>query len=233
MLFAIVTASIWLTGCVNPYTQFYRGKPNGQAVYGYVPPTEPLQIYGSQNFEADILTLESHGYSPIGYSAFNANAGKVSDSQLRAQAKTLGAGIVLTSSQYTNTVSGTFASSTATARGAVAFAMPYSIRRNDFSAVYLVKTRPHFGVMYGTIDAATRNRLQTNAGVLIRVVVDGSPAARADIFAGDIVLTADGQRVDGVEPFNQYMKAHLGQQVVMGIDRNGTQLQKSVTLLAE
>jgi membrane-associated protease RseP (regulator of RpoE activity) len=232
VIIALAVGSICLTACAaNPYTKFYRGKPNGQALTNYVPPTEPLQIYGSRDFHGDIQTLERRGYLPIGYSAFNANAAKVSDNQLREEAKVLGAAVVLTSSHYTNTVSGTFGASTATARGAAAFVIPYNIQKNDFSAVYLVKTRPHFGAMYGTIDAATRTRLQTNAGVLVAVVVDGSPAAKADVFPGDIVLTADGQRVDGPEQFNDYLKGRLGQPVALGIDRSGTRLEKTVALL--
>ena len=62
---------------------------------------------------------------------------------------------------------------------------------------------------YGVIDAATRNRLQTNAGVLVKVVVDGTPAA-ADILPGDIILTADGQRVDGSIQLNELMKMRFG-----------------------
>ncbi len=83
--------------------------------------------------------------------------------------------------------------------------------------------------MYGVIDAATRARLQTNAGALIKVVVDGSPAARADILPGDIILAIDGERVDGGEVLNSQVKERLGREVVFGIDRNGARIEKKVT----
>jgi len=110
--------------------------------------------------------------------------------------------------------------------------MPYNIQRSDFSAVYFVKRRARLGVMYGLIDAPTRARLQTNAGVLIKVVVDGTPAARADILPGDIILTIDGERVDSTEALNVRVKERAGQEVVFGIDRNGTRIEKKVTPLA-
>jgi S1-C subfamily serine protease len=107
--------------------------------------------------------------------------------------------------------------------------MPYNIQRSDFSAVYFVRKRSHLGVFYGAIDSATRTRLQTNAGVLIRVVVDATPASRADILPGDIILTIDGERVDGPEALNNQLKGRLGREVVFGIDRNGTHIEKRVT----
>jgi S1-C subfamily serine protease len=83
--------------------------------------------------------------------------------------------------------------------------------------------------MYGVIDDATRARLQTNAGALIKLVVDGSPAARADILPGDIILAVDGERVDGGEALNAMLKERLGREVVFDIDRSGARVKKPVT----
>jgi hypothetical protein len=242
-----LAASIGLAACVNPYTKFYDGKPDGHGIANYVPVTEPLQIYRSDDLKADIATLEKRGYMPFGRSSFNANPRKVDEDQLRDQAKKVGAVAVLVSSRYTNTetgalplvlpnnsttyVNGSYGSATATTYGSQTVMMPYSVRRDDFLAVYFVKVRPHLGVDYGVIDPATRNRLQTNAGALVSVVVDGTPAAAADILPGDIILSADGQRVDGVVQLSELLKTRLGQAVVFGIDRGGTRIEKTVTLL--
>lgn len=251
--------ALGLAACVNPYAKFYRGKPDGRAVDNYVPTTEPLQIFGSNNFDADAQALEERGYAPIGNSSFNAPASSVSDRQLRDQASKLGAAVVLVSSRYASTVNGamplvlpnnstsyTTGNATVTGTGGIAnvngtattntygtetVMVPYSIQRNEFGAIYFVKVRAHFGAFYGSIDAATRIRLQTNAGVLIKAVIAGSPASHADIFPGDIVLTMDSQRAESWEELNTYLKAHYGQTVVFEIDRGGKQLQKTVTLL--
>jgi hypothetical protein len=191
-MLAIVATSISLTACVNPYTKFYNGKPSGQEINNYVPVTEPLQVYRSDDLKSDVEALEKRGYAPFGQSSFNANPRKVDDDQLRDQAKKVGAAVVLVASRYTSTetgalplvlpntsttyVNGTYGSATATTYGSQTVMMPYSVRRDDFLAVYFVKVRPHLGVDYGVIDPATRNRLQTNAGALVKVVVDGTPA---------------------------------------------------------
>jgi hypothetical protein len=247
IMIAIAAASISLVACVNPYTKFYTGKPNGQDVPSYAPASGPLQIYTTSDLRADIQALERRGYAPIGESSFNANASNVSADQLREQAKKVGAAAVLLSTKYTNSVTGavplvmpnssttnitgTYGSATATTYGTNTVMMPYNVRRNDFDAVYFVKVHARFGAFYNSTDSATRTRLQTNAGVVIMTIVDGSPAAIADVLPGDIVLTVNGQRVDGVEQMNADIKAHYGQSVVLGIDRDGTRLEKTVALL--
>lgn len=246
-MIATAAAVISLVACVNPYTKFYDGKPNGRDINNYVAVTEPLQVYRSNNLKSDIDALEKRGYAPFGQSSFNANPRKVDEDQLRDQAEKVGAAVALVSSRYTNTetgalplvlpnnsttyINGAYGSATATTYGSQTVMMPYSVRRDDFLAVYFVKIRPHLGVDYGVIDPATRSRLQTNAGVLVKVVVDETPAAAADILPDDIILTADGQRVEGGPQLNEYMKSRFGHPIVFGIDRNGTRLQKTVTLL--
>lgn len=246
-----------LSACANPYEQFYRGIPDGRKVNNYVPPTEPVQVYSSSNFANDIAALQRRGYAAIGQSSFNGAANRISESQLREEANKLGAAMVLVASRYTGTVSGvmplmvphnstSYTTGNATVTGPEGVAnvtgtattntygtstvmMPYNIQRADFAAVYFVKTRPHLGVFYGVIDDATRARLQTNAGALIKVIVEGSPAARADILPGDIVLAVDDVRVDGPEDLNAKVAQRLGQQAVFDIDRNGQRLKKTLT----
>ena len=234
--FAAVACTIFVfAGCAsNPYAQFYRGTPDGRTIENYIPPTGPLQIYTTNDFARDVDALEKRGFAPIGNSAFNGAANRVSERQLREQAEKLGTAAVLVSSHYTHTVSGAMpltlpntstsvTNGTATVSGPGGFAnvngsattttygtqtvmMPYNVQRADFNAVYFVKKRAHLGVFYGVIDSATRTRLQTNAGALIRVVVEGSPASRADILPGDMILTIDGERVDG--PWSRSRSRH-------------------------
>lgn len=257
-LAALVCMTLAVCGCAsNPYATFYRGTPDGRTVPNYVPSTGPLEVYSTNDFARDVDALKKRGYAPIGSSAFNGASNRVSERQFREQAEKVGAAAVLVSSQYTNTVSGAmplmlpnnstsvttgnatafgsggtataFGSSTTTTYGTQTVMMPYTIERADFSAVYFVKVHPHFGVFYGVIDSATRTRLQTNAGALVGVVVDSTPASRADILPGDIILTIDGERVDGPEALNVQIRERAGHEVILGIDRNGTHLDKKVT----
>lgn len=257
---SLFAAVVLLGGCAaNPYTQFYRGQPDGRALENYVPPAGSLEIYSTNNFDRDTEALEKRGFTPIGGSNFNAAANSASERQLREQADKLGAAAVLVSSRYTHTVSGamplvlpntstsmTTGNATVTGTGGVAnvngsattttygtqtVMMPYSIQRSDFSAVYFVKRRVRVGAFFGAIDPATRDRLQTNAGLLVKVLIDGSPAARADILPGDIILSIDGERVDSAEGFRAQTRERIGREVVLGIDRSGTRLEKRLTPL--
>ena len=252
--FVLVTA-----GCVgNGYTKYYRGNPDGRTAENYIAPSGPLEIYSTNDMNRDVEAMERRGCSPIGSSAFNGTANPVSDRHVRESAETVHASAVLVSSHYSHTVAGAlpmqlpnnstafttenatvygpygtanvYGSSTTNIYGPQTVMMPYNIQRNDFSAEYFVKRKVRFGVFYGVIDAPTRGRFQTNAGVLMKTVVDGSPAARADIFPGDIVLTVDGERVDGNEALNRLLKDRLGRDVLLGIDRNGTHVEKTVAI---
>jgi len=255
---AIVSAAV-LAGCANPYANFYKGNPDGRTIENYVPSNEPLAIFSTNDFKRDIALMQRRGYAVVGTADFNAASNRVSQAQLREQATKVGAAVVLVSSHYTHTVSGvmpltlpnnttSYTTGNATVNGYGGFAtvngtattttygtqtvmMPYNVARSDFGAVFFVKVRAHLGVVWGMVDDATRARLQTNAGVVVVGLVDGSPAARADILPGDVILTLDGQRVDGPRECNELLRSRYGTEVVFEIDRNGTRIEKRVTPL--
>lgn len=257
-ILVVTGAALFVVGCAaNPFTQFYRGNADPRTLEDYLPPSRPLEIFSSGDLARDVDALEARGFQPIGSSDFNAPSNRVSDRQLREQAEKLGVAAVLVSSRYSNTVSGAMplvlpntstsvtngsatmtgsggfatvnGSATTTTYGTQTMMMPYSIRRSDFAAVYFVRWRYHLGIQYGVIDPATRQRLQTNAGALAKLVVDDSAAARADILPGDIILTIDGERVEGPQGLNAQLKDRRGREVVLGIDRNGSRVEKRVT----
>lgn len=100
----ILLVAVFLSGCATSgYKQFYnpyvdaKTQPEVQLLAkGQAP-----QIFGTDNFDRDILILRSKNYIPIGYSSFN---GGYEDTKNAAeQAKQIGATLVLVSSQYTNT----------------------------------------------------------------------------------------------------------------------------------
>ena len=59
------------------------------------------KVYGTDNFERDIRTLRAKKYIALGYSSFNGGYEDTKNAQ--AQAKRVGATIVLVNSKYTNT----------------------------------------------------------------------------------------------------------------------------------
>lgn len=93
-----------LTGCAaSGYQQFY----NPYVEASVLPEPEIIkdgqepQVYGTDNFERDIRALRAKKYVALGYSSFNGGYEDTRNAQ--AQAKRVGATIVLVNSEYTNT----------------------------------------------------------------------------------------------------------------------------------
>jgi serine protease Do len=116
------------------------------------------------------------------------------------------------------------------------FAVPAKIAR-EISA-QLVKsgtvTRSYLGLVPGVLqDLEKYYALAANTGLLVNSVDPGSPAARAGIRPGDVVLTLNGQALDGRFPEQlpplQAMIAALpvGSPVSLVVKRGGTTLTLS------
>lgn len=254
--FAVV---VGLAACMpNPYAKFYEGLPNARVREDYEPSSAPLQLFSSNDFDRDILELERRGYSVIGSSSFNASLNNVRESQLRSHAQAIGAQLVLLASRYTNTVSGavplsmpktstTTSSGTATAYGpggsvtavgsgtsttygSETVLLPYSVARGDFTALYFVRTQPVLGLIVVALDDTTRMRIQSNFGVRVAVVVDGSPAFDAEILPGDILLQIGNERLHSDEQYGQLITAHQGERVELILNRGGREIRKTVVL---
>jgi hypothetical protein len=250
--------ALLLVSCANPYAQFYRGLPDARHVPAYEPVPGDLQIYSTDNFEQDQLALMRRGYLPIGQAAFNAAANKVTEAQLREQARKVGAHVVLVASKYTHTMSGVvplvmpqtttsystgtataygpggvvnvYGSGTTTTYGTQTMMMPYAVTHADFSALFLAKTRGRVGIIPQPVDDATRKRLETNAGIQVLVVAEDSPAFQADVLSGDVVLAVGGDTVQSVENYYQLLNKYAGQTVSFRLDRNGKTMEKQIEI---
>lgn len=68
-------------------------------------------------------------------------------------------------------------------------------------------------------------------GVIVESVVAGSPAAAAGVKAGDVLRSLDGSTVrNGGELLQMLAKRQAGDQVILGVLRDHTQLEAKVTL---
>lgn len=252
---------IALLGCMpNPYAKFYQGAPDARVRPDYEASNAPLAIYSSNDFNRDVLELMRRGYTLVGQSSFNAGMNAVKESQLRSQADQIGAQVVLVASQYTHTVSGAiplsvpttttttttatatvvgsggsatgYGTGTSTTYGNQTVILPYTVARGDFAALYFVRVRSRLGLFVVALDDSTRRRIQSNFGVRVFVVVNGSPAFNADIIPGDIVTQFAGERVRSLEHFGQLLDASQGKTIEIVLDRSGREVRKTVTLLS-
>ncbi|MBI4049888.1 MAG: trypsin-like peptidase domain-containing protein [Candidatus Doudnabacteria bacterium] len=101
--------------------------------------------------------------------------------------------------------------------------------------------RPFLGVRYVIITEsyARQNNLPVNYGVLIvsgdalnePAVIPGSPAAKAGIARGDIILELDGQKITPENQLAEQLRGrNPGDQVTLKLLRNGEERTVSVTL---
>jgi serine protease Do len=84
----------------------------------------------------------------------------------------------------------------------------------------------YLGVNLAEIDAnrAKELKLKEDYGVEITRVEDGSPAEKAGVKAGDVVLEYNGQRVEGMEQFGRMVReTPPGREVKLTISRDGNQ----------
>ncbi|GIW39535.1 MAG: peptidase [Candidatus Binatia bacterium] len=80
-----------------------------------------------------------------------------------------------------------------------------------------------------TEDMARHFGLATRQGVLVRDVEDGSPAERAGIRPGDVVLEIDGRRVRTTDEYRQRIRDHsVGSPVELLLWRDGRRLARTV-----
>ena len=253
-LLAIATQC--LPSCLNPYAQFYRGLDDARLERAYEPQSGEIQIYGTSDFDSDRRGLMRRGFMPIGQSSFNAAMGNVSERQLRAQASKIGAHVVLTSSHYTNTVSGAtpvqvpttstayshssataygsggtvtaYGNGTTTTYGTDTVMVPYSIERGEFQALYFAKMKMRAGIVIAPLSDEARKQLGSNAGVIADIVVEGSPAYSADVLPGDILISIGPDRIDSEASYRACLDKHEGDTVVFKFRRGAEFLEKSI-----
>jgi membrane-associated protease RseP (regulator of RpoE activity) len=263
---SLAVLALALFGCANGYSQFYRpatgATPEAIASTRSGPPPAVPLVERSQPVSGDIVlrAYEKRGYTMIGSSMFNAG-GAVSESGAIAQAKTVGADLVLIlDPRYTGSVTSSvpitvptsttsystgtatafgpggpvtaYGSGTTTTYGTSTSYVPVTVNRSDYGAVYFVKARIRLGAYWRDLNDAERRELQSNKGVVIRSIVDDSPAFQADILVGDIVISIDGIEVSGARSVNDLLRDRSGKMIELVILRGGQRINKQVQLNA-
>ncbi|MBI3962907.1 MAG: PDZ domain-containing protein, partial [Deinococcus sp.] len=90
------------------------------------------------------------------------------------------------------------------------------------------------GVRVTTVDDAIREKLGLGAevsGVVIEVIVPGSPAEQAGLQVDDVIVAVDGQAVASAQEFARQVRVHRpGEQVTFAVLRQGAISTITVTL---
>jgi hypothetical protein len=250
-----------LGGCAtNPFAQFYQDgtqkMPLTMQQRLLPPPKEPqIAVVTRATFQEECRHLIERGYAFIGSADF---AGPLaSRDQLIAQAKKVGAEVVLYDSDFSHTEEGimpwlsyepgqTFTtqqygtiggyaysgSSTTTTPGTYQTEfIPYQRQVFIQGAAFWRRLKPGiFGAQFGPLPDDLRARVQRNTGVLVLAVVEGSPAFRANIMRGDIIVQISDRDASTVQEMMASLDALAGQKVPIKIIRDTQTLTMEVQL---
>ena len=92
---------------------------------------------------------------------------------------------------------------------------------------------PYLGIGVQDIDAerAKALKLKEDRGVEVTSVTAGSPAAKAGVKEGDVILEYNGQDVEGGEQLSRLVReTPLGREVKIGVWRNGAMVTLTATI---
>lgn len=249
-----------LAGCANGFADYYHGMSREQIDerIGARAAVEPKTIYAA-DVKAESERLAENGYWLAGESSFQQRETRFAESNALTQARKLGAEIVVLASGdagsesvavpiVTPTTSTTYSSfsgnafngygtthvngyGSSTSYGTSTTFVPMTAHRANYYAGYWVKLKPAvLGVTLLPLTADQHRTIGTNAGLLVRVVVIGSPAYKADIFRGDYLMAINGESTSDVQDALRILKTHAGQSVKLSLLRNGAAVSKDVQL---
>jgi len=96
-------------------------------------------------------------------------------------------------------------------------------------ANYYVRFRLAFGATFRDLHRDEQETLRSG-GVQIGSVVDGTPAARANLMSGDFVTAVNGRTIADKAGFQDALRANIGRNVTLTVVRNGETRKRIVRL---
>ncbi len=91
--------------------------------------------------------------------------------------------------------------------------------------------RPYIGITGLDLDEATAKRNNLEMGIYVKRVEDFSPAEKAGIKAGDVIVKADGKNITTMKELEEIKNSHkIGETITIVVKRNGTEKEISLTL---
>uniref|UniRef100_A0A7V3PT05 Do family serine endopeptidase n=1 Tax=candidate division WOR-3 bacterium TaxID=2052148 RepID=A0A7V3PT05_UNCW3 len=117
----------------------------------------------------------------------------------------------------------------------IGFAIPVNYVKSVVEQIiaYGKVSRGYLGVRVQELNAELRRalKLKTEDGILISDVLNNTPADKAGVKIGDVIIEVDNQPVKGVEQFrNLIASLKPGTEVVLKIIRSGNEINKKAVL---
>lgn len=252
--FAIVLASAE-PAYANDWEKFYNSIPGFPQVIDAT--TDPEQLPGRGNIDADIDAMWRKGFAPIGYTYFNGSDTKTKGALKLA--RKMKARFIVVESQYTGTNTGTIPlitpttdttysngtasvygsggqatgsySGTSTTYGSRTTNMAFSVNRYDINVIYF-KEMPKLGIgaMFRDPTPEEVSRIETRRAVVVKSIRDGSPSYNADMLPGDIITWVNGAAADE-QTWRRAMST--APEVAIKFVRNGTVRELTIPIPAD
>lgn len=230
-----LVALISMVGCQSPYTLHYRSNAeyvNPKDAALYVQPNGPVDLRIGGDPIRDRETMMEDGYALVGYSSFQ-DGRMVNTNDVFTQAANIGATIVMTyTPRHIASAYGSTSVAVPAGRGAIGVGIPIEFQTLDYLAVFWIKQKAFgFGAYFAELTQDERAELGSNRGAKIALVIKGTPAFRADVLKGDIILKVDGIDVDDVAHLRSLLTSRMGQEVTLDVVRaKGTRATLHVAL---
>ncbi len=96
----------------------------------------------------------------------------------------------------------------------------------------LVMRGPRLGVVVDTLTSqlAEHFGVRDGEGVLVKEVIEETPAERAGLKAGDVIVRVEGRRIEEVGDLTEELREHEGETVTLTIVRDKSERRIEVTL---
>jgi PDZ domain len=117
--------------------------------------------------------------------------------------------------------------------GSTTYNIPYAISRSDIFASYWVARDPakmRLGTNPVNLPDNIRTRLGRNTGAYIAIVIRGTPAFRANVLEGDVIVKINDLDVIDAKGFSEQLTQFAGQSVKLSIIRGAEPISIQLTL---
>lgn len=120
---------------------------------------------------------------------------------------------------------------TTTTRSQETVYVPYKADRYDYLATYWVKIKPRIlGVITLDLSPEIRQKIGSNKGVIVSVIIKGSPAFVSDILKDDILKRIGEKEILDTKSFQDILEQYAGKKVEIFLIREGKEIRKELQL---
>ena len=91
--------------------------------------------------------------------------------------------------------------------------------------------RPYIGISGIDLDESTAKRYDLVLGIYVKTVQNFSPAEKAGLQSGDVIIQADGKDIKTMDELNEIKNSHkIGDTMTLKINRSGQEKDVTITL---